>query len=83
MTRISKTIVVIDYAYPQPKSFGGLAVRLIERMAGDEHNRNFKAFLKMGGICEIAKELGCAVDVRYGGKNNIFTIALLQMTDPG
>jgi len=78
MTRISKSIVVIDYGYPQPKGFAGLAVRLIERLAGDEHNRNFKAYLKMGGISEIARELGLSANVEFGKKGHVFTIVTLR-----
>lgn len=78
MTRISSTIVVIDYAYPQPKGFAGLVVRFMERMAGTEHNRNFKAYLELGGICEIAKELGLSAEIAFGGIGHVFVIATLK-----
>lgn len=80
MTRISKRIVVIDYKYPQPRGFSGLLVRIIERLAGDEHNRNFKAYLKMGGISEIAKELGLSSDLAFKKKERLFTIMLLNFS---
>lgn len=82
MTRISKNIIVVDYGYPQPRGFLGLMVRIIEKMAGDEHNKNFRAYLKMGGICEIAKELDISAAVKFGGKGQVFIVARLNKNQP-
>ena len=46
MTRISKNIIVLDYNYPVPRNFYGFAAKTIESMAGKEHHRNFKTYIK-------------------------------------
>jgi hypothetical protein len=74
-SRISVKVIIIDYAFPLPGSFSGLATRTIERIAGVEHNRNFKAYLKFGGLPAIIKEIGGEkeMSIRRGG--SVFDIA--------
>lgn len=74
MARISKSIVIIDYNHPMPINFSGMVVRIIEAMAGKEHHRNFKAYLEMGGILNIAEGLGINAEVKFGGRKKVFTI---------
>jgi ubiquinone/menaquinone biosynthesis C-methylase UbiE len=57
LKRISKSIVIIDYKVPLARGFSGMATRLIERIAGKEHNRNFKAFVEYGGLVKMLEEL--------------------------
>ncbi len=78
LSRISKEIVVIDYNFPLPGGFNGLITRIIEWFAGIEHNGNFKAYLKYGGIIPIAKECGLNSNVVFGRKKSVFTVVKLK-----
>lgn len=50
MQRISERIIIIDYHHPLSKRFSGMAVRLIEKMAGKEHHSNFITYMEHGGL---------------------------------
>ncbi len=50
MKRISKKIIIVDYAVPLPKNIVGYGSKWAEFMAGIEHNRNFKKYYKAGGL---------------------------------
>jgi SAM-dependent methyltransferase len=49
-------IIIIDYLVPHPKSITGIINRLVEFLAGKNHNRNFKSFLKNKGIYGLSEE---------------------------
>ncbi len=56
--RISKKIIITDYAVPQPRNLYGWFVPLIERLAGVEHYKNFKDYTNTGGVQKIALKSG-------------------------
>lgn len=74
MSRISKSIMIIDYKYPVPKNLKGLAVKSIEGLAGKEHNQNFKTYIKNEGIQGITKSLGIPVKVIPGFGQSVLLI---------
>lgn len=51
----AEKIIVIDYLSPHPKNFAGLINRAVEFLAGKEHNRNFKSYLRNGGLIGLSK----------------------------
>ena len=51
-------LVFLDYRVPLPRSLTGFLIRLIERMAGREHFRNFRAFLNNGGLARVLEKNG-------------------------
>jgi ubiquinone/menaquinone biosynthesis C-methylase UbiE len=75
LSRISKEIIIIDYAFPLPEGFSGMATRIIERIAGIEHNRNFKAYLKFGGLPAIIKEIAAEKEFSITRGGSVFDIA--------
>ena len=50
MKRISGKVILIDYNFPLPVGFYGRLASGIERLAGGDHYRNFKKYIKNGGI---------------------------------
>jgi ubiquinone/menaquinone biosynthesis C-methylase UbiE len=56
-SRIGKKLIVADYSIPVPNGFNGFAVRLAEAMAGGEHNRSFKSYVKNGGCLALAQKV--------------------------
>lgn len=61
MKRISRRIVIVDYAVPLPKNLAGVGSKIIEFLAGIEHNRCFKEYYKVGGLNLILKENGITI----------------------
>jgi len=53
MRRVVKkdgTLTIVDYRVPYPRDAYGRAVRLLEQMAGQDHFRCFREFIKDGGL---------------------------------
>ena len=74
LEKISRTVIIIDYAYPQPQYFNGFIVRTIERIAGREHFAHFRAYQHGGGIPGILHRLGLSVSNEIVSNSGIFTI---------
>jgi ubiquinone/menaquinone biosynthesis C-methylase UbiE len=56
MKRVSKQIIIVDYAVPLPKNYAGIGSRVAEFLAGKEHNHNFKQYYQQGGLNKILPE---------------------------
>jgi ubiquinone/menaquinone biosynthesis C-methylase UbiE len=54
LQRIANKVLIADYHYPLPGGFSGSITRLIEWMAGKEHNSCFHAYLSNGGLPGIS-----------------------------
>lgn len=54
-------IIIVDYISPHPKSFTGIINRLVEFLAGKNHNRNFKSYLKNDGLIGLSKKIGLEI----------------------
>jgi ubiquinone/menaquinone biosynthesis C-methylase UbiE len=61
MSRIAKNIIILDYNYPIPSGINGLIVKTAERLAGTEHNRNFRYYLLHGGIEYFTTKAGLEI----------------------
>ncbi|MCG6186482.1 class I SAM-dependent methyltransferase [Maribellus maritimus] len=62
MKRISAKIVIVDYSVPLPKNIVGCGSRWAEFMAGREHHRNFRKFYKNGGLENVLRKNGLAIN---------------------
>jgi len=76
MKRISKKIIIVDYAVPLPKSTNGMAARIIEFLAGKEHNGNFKRFCKLGGLVPILEKNNLQIKTNKKFGSGIFQIII-------
>jgi SAM-dependent methyltransferase len=74
LKKISRSVVIIDYAFPQPRNFNGFIVRSIERIAGKEHFAHFRAYQRGGGIPGILHRLGLSASNEVVSNSRIFTI---------
>jgi len=74
VSRIADNIIVIDYNFPLPGGYKGFVTRLIERIAGVEHNKNFKEYLQFGGMNAIAEACGLELKAKRGGRKSVFTV---------
>jgi len=75
--RISKKMILTDYAKPQPRNIYGLGIRIAERLAGKEHFANFNSYLSVEGISGIAKDIGLkTIHLEVFG-NEVFVLGIL------
>lgn len=62
MKRVAKRIVIVDYAVPLPNNFAGYASKIIEYLAGREHNHCFRSYYKAGGLVAILAQNGLRIN---------------------
>jgi demethylmenaquinone methyltransferase/2-methoxy-6-polyprenyl-1,4-benzoquinol methylase len=76
MKRISRKIIIVDYAVPLPKNYAGTGSKIAEFFAGREHHSNFKQYYKLGGLNKIlpANKLQINRSVLFG--KNAFQMAI-------
>jgi len=56
MKAVAEKIIIVDYLVPHPEGFWGTLNRIVEFLAGTDHNNNFKNFVKNGGLNELVKK---------------------------
>ena len=61
MQRLARNLVLVDYRAPPPANFAAVICRIIERLAGHHHYRNYFSFAKDGGLSKLLKTLDLAV----------------------
>ncbi len=77
MKRIARYILIIDYQHPLPGGLSGRLTRIIEWMAGKEHNRNFGLFMNYGGVPGICSR--CSLEPHTASiTKSVFRIELLK-----
>ncbi len=62
MQRLARTLILIDYRVPPPVNFVTITCRLIERLAGSHHYRNYLSFREGGGLLPLVETLGLSVN---------------------
>jgi SAM-dependent methyltransferase len=69
MKRIAYRVIVVDYNHHMPVGWGRRVAWGIERFAGGEHYRNFRVYMKKGGMHYFAREAAIKVksEVLRGG----------------
>lgn len=50
MKRLAHRLIFIDYACPLPKNYVGAGSKVAEFFAGRKHHRNFKHYMRLGGL---------------------------------
>ncbi len=53
--KVARKIIIGDYLFPRPKTPGSVLNEAVEFIAGREHYRNFKSYLKNGGLIGLAE----------------------------
>ncbi len=78
MREAAKQIIIGDYLVPVPKGFTGWSVKIIEFLAGIDHFKNFRHFVKHGGIEGLAKQAELKIVKRISDKLPHAEIAVLE-----
>ncbi|MDD4877167.1 MAG: methyltransferase domain-containing protein [Dehalococcoidales bacterium] len=61
MKRVVKpggSLIFIDFTCPLPDNIFSFAIKSVEFLAGSEHHRNFREYMKRGGLEEILMQTG-------------------------
>jgi len=61
MREVADKIIIGDYKVPVPKGFAGLSVNVVEFLAGPDHFKNFRDYVKRGGVYALAKDAGLKI----------------------
>ena len=74
----SRSVIVIEYLVPRPRNFWGFLNEIIEFVAGKDHYRNFKIFVKEGGVKGMADKAGLKLIKEVKNNPSTTHIALIQ-----
>lgn len=77
LRRIAKKVLIADYQFPLPGGFPGGITRLIEWMAGQEHNYCFRAYLANGGLPGITEVVCPDEPITIQQAGSVFTLATI------
>jgi len=83
MKRLAAKIIVVDYAFPMNAGFYGWFARTIEWIAGGEHNRNFKQYMKNGGIESLLSKAGLHSTKRYLHGKGTLLVSFCEIFNQG
>ena len=61
MQRLARNLILVDYRVPPPANLAVVICRLIERLAGNYHYRNYLSFSQDGGLSTLLQTLGLTV----------------------
>ncbi len=70
MKRIASRVIIADYNCPMPAGIYRSVAYGIEKFAGGDHYRNFRNYMKAGGMEYFAREAGLSLissEIRGGG----------------
>jgi ubiquinone/menaquinone biosynthesis C-methylase UbiE len=65
--RVARRVIIIDAAVPLPRNAGGIGIRIVERTFGRDHNPNFRAFLRTGGLSGLLEGSAGPVTLDHRG----------------
>jgi len=72
--RISKEIIIVDYAFPLSPGFYKTSTYAIERIAGKAHYQAFKSYMNNGGTKWYIDAFKLGIDQEISKRKKIFTI---------
>jgi 2-polyprenyl-3-methyl-5-hydroxy-6-metoxy-1,4-benzoquinol methylase len=75
MRRVSCRIIIADYNCPMARGAGAALARTIEFLAGGDHYRNFRIYMKNGGIKSLANEAGLKITGIKVRGSGVFVVA--------
>jgi len=74
MKRIASKVIIVDYNFPIPGGFYRSLVYSIERIAGGDHWRNFRVYMRREGIHHFTEAAGITVKSEVVRGNGVFLI---------
>jgi len=78
LTSSSKHIIIGDYLTPTPKTFWGSMNVVVEYLAGKDHYKNFKNYVKNGGLQYLSDEADLEIVREIKNQPQTSHIAILR-----
>ncbi len=78
MRSVADKIIIGDYLVPVPKGYAGWSVKIVEFLAGPDHFKNFRHYVKNGGIKGLAEQSGLKIIKSISNKLPYSEIAVLE-----
>jgi SAM-dependent methyltransferase len=78
IAKVADKIIIGDYVFPRTKKWEGHISRAIEFMAGSEHYRNYKSYMKNGGVHYLAGLAGLRVVKEINNHSLVNHIVVLE-----
>jgi len=78
IAQVADKIIIGDYVFPRTKKFEGHVSRGIEFLAGAEHYRNYKSYMKNGGVHYLSNKTGLHVVKEINNHSTINHIVVLE-----
>jgi SAM-dependent methyltransferase len=78
MKRIASEVIIADYNHHMPRGYSRSVVWNIERLAGNDHYRNFSNYMKKGGIHWFADEAGLRIRSEVTRTGGVFVVAVCE-----
>ncbi len=78
MKRIASTVIIADYNCPMPAGFSRSLAYTIERMARGDHYRNFRGYMKNGGLGYFTGLAGLTMKSTTVKGNGVFVVAVCE-----
>ena len=74
----SKRLIISDYISPIPHNGYGLLTYVVEYLAGSDHYKNFKNYVKNGGIKSLADKADLKIIRQISNRKNSMHLAVLE-----
>ena len=65
--RIARQLIIVDWEARQPTLWRRISTNVIERMAGGEHYRGYRSFVRNGGIPDMLEQIGLTIEPSRSG----------------
>lgn len=78
ISNVADKIIIGDYLVPKPNGFWSVLNEVVEFAAGSEHYRNYKNYVRNGGLQDLANKAG--LKIVKGIKNKPSTSHLVVLT---
>ena len=76
--RIAKKIIIADYVVPQPLSFAGIIIHIVEFLAGIEHFRGFRDFQSNNGINQLLQNCQLSICGESTNQNGTIKVVVAE-----
>ena len=78
MQRVARNLVLVDYRVTPPANFAAVICRIIERLAGHRHYRNYLSFTEDGGLSTLLETLDLGVHLEVPFHNRCLHLVKTQ-----
>ncbi len=78
ISNVADKIIIGDYLVPKPNGFWSLLNEVVEFAAGSEHYRNYKTYVRNGGLQDLVKKAGLKIIKEIKNKPSTSHLVVLK-----